>query len=108
MRAQAKSVVAVRSKILFRATGMAACATALLAVLSLGPARAEPGFPSKPVRILVPYGPGGVGDLTMRLLSQKLSEHTKQQFVIDNRPGAGGVLAAKAVLGSPADGYTLG
>jgi tripartite-type tricarboxylate transporter receptor subunit TctC len=71
-------------------------------------ARSEPSFPAKPIRISVPYGPGGVGDLTMRLLAQKLTERTKQQVVIENRPGAGGQLSAKAVLEAPPDGYTLG
>jgi tripartite-type tricarboxylate transporter receptor subunit TctC len=71
-------------------------------------ARSEPGFPVKPIRISIPYGPGGVGDLTVRLLAQKLTERTNQQVVIENRPGAGGLLSAKAVLEAPADGYTLG
>jgi putative tricarboxylic transport membrane protein len=69
--------------------------------------KAEPGFPNKPIRIIVPYGPGGVGDLTMRLLAQKLTERMGKQVIIDNRPGAGGLLAAKATLDAPADGYTL-
>jgi len=56
----------------------------------------------------VPYGPGGVGDLTMRLLADKLSEHLKQQFVVENRPGAGGIVAMTEVRRAPADGYTLG
>ncbi len=97
-----------RSQIWFRTATTVACSAALLALTASTPAQAEPGYPNKPVRIFVPYGPGGVGDLTMRLLAQKLSEQTKQQFVIENRPGAGGVLAAKGVLDSPADGYTLG
>jgi tripartite-type tricarboxylate transporter receptor subunit TctC len=70
--------------------------------------RSEPNFPAKPIHIFVPYGAGGVADLTMRLLAQKLTERTKQQVVIENRPGAGGLLAAKAVLDAPPDGYTLG
>jgi tripartite-type tricarboxylate transporter receptor subunit TctC len=86
----------------------AACAALLAAVDPTGVAQAEPGFPNKSVRILIPYGAGGVADITMRMLSQKLGETTKQQFVIENRPGAGGILSAKAVLESPADGYTLG
>jgi tripartite-type tricarboxylate transporter receptor subunit TctC len=65
-------------------------------------------YPTKPVRIFVPYGPGGVGDLTMRLLARKLSERLKQQFVIENRPGAGGILAMTEVRRAPADGYALG
>jgi tripartite-type tricarboxylate transporter receptor subunit TctC len=72
-----------------------------------GGARAD-NYPTKPVRIFVPYGPGGVGDLTMRLLARKLSEQLKQQFVIENRPGAGGILAMTEVRRAPADGYALG
>ena len=71
-------------------------------------ARAEPGFPTKPIRISIPFGAGGVADLTMRLLAQGLTERTKQQVVIENRPGAGGLMSAKAVLEAPPDGYTLG
>jgi tripartite-type tricarboxylate transporter receptor subunit TctC len=71
-------------------------------------ARSEPDFPTKPIQIFIPYGAGGVADLTMRLLGQKLTERTRQQVVIENRPGAGGLLAAKEVLRAPADGYTLG
>jgi hypothetical protein len=52
----------------------------------------------------VPYGPGGVGDLTIRLLTNKLSQNLKQPFVIENRPGAGGIAAMRAVLSAPADG----
>jgi tripartite-type tricarboxylate transporter receptor subunit TctC len=70
-------------------------------------ARAEPGFPAKPIRISIPFGAGGVADLTMRLLAQTLTERTKQQVIIENRPGAGGLLSAKAVLEAPPDGYTL-
>jgi tripartite-type tricarboxylate transporter receptor subunit TctC len=70
-------------------------------------ARAEPGFPVKPIRISIPFGAGGVADLTMRLLAQTLTERTRQQVVIENRPGAGGLLSAKAVLEAPPDGYTL-
>jgi tripartite-type tricarboxylate transporter receptor subunit TctC len=62
-------------------------------------------YPNKPVRIFVPYG--GVGDLTMRLLAQKLSENSGQQFVIENRPGAGGALSAKGALSAEPDGYSL-
>lgn len=71
-------------------------------------ARAATAYPLKPVRMIVPYGPGGVGDLTMRLLADQLSRQLKQQFVIENRPGAGGIVAMTEVLKAPADGYTLG
>jgi tripartite-type tricarboxylate transporter receptor subunit TctC len=71
-------------------------------------AAADGDYPHKPVRVLVPYGPGGVGDLTIRLLANRLSQDLKQPFIIENRPGAGGIAAMRAVLGAPADGYTLG
>jgi tripartite-type tricarboxylate transporter receptor subunit TctC len=79
----------------------------LLAAGAAVAARAEPGYPNRPVRILVPYGPGGVADTTTRLLAQKLTERLGQQFVIENRPGAGGIVAAKAAAAATPDGYTL-
>jgi tripartite-type tricarboxylate transporter receptor subunit TctC len=60
------------------------------------PADAQSGYPNKPVRILVPYGPGGVADTTARLLAQKLNDRLRQPFIIENRPGAGGILASQA------------
>ena len=81
---------------------------AIISAVAHDRARSQPGFPAKPIHIFIPYGAGGVADLTMRLLAQKLTERTKQQVVIENRPGAGGLLSAKAVLDAPADGYTLG
>jgi tripartite-type tricarboxylate transporter receptor subunit TctC len=69
--------------------------------------RAQPAFPARPIQIFIPYGAGGVADLTMRLLAQKLTERTQQQVVIENRPGAAGLLAAKEVLKAAPDGYTL-
>jgi tripartite-type tricarboxylate transporter receptor subunit TctC len=80
------------------------------AVTPIFPAAAQTAtsYPQKPVRIFVPYGPGGVGDLTMRLLADKLSQDLKQQFVIENRPGAGGIVNMTEVLRARADGYTLG
>lgn len=73
-----------------------------------GPATwAEARFPEKPVRIILPFGPGGVADVTMRLVAQKLSERMGQNFYIENRPGAGGIVAATSALSYPADGYTF-
>jgi putative tricarboxylic transport membrane protein len=88
--------------------GSAALGLALLACVTV-PVAAQhaSSYPNKPVRIFVPYGAGGVGDLTMRLLAQKLSDNTGQQFVIENRPGAGGSLSARGALSAPADGYSL-
>jgi tripartite-type tricarboxylate transporter receptor subunit TctC len=87
---------------------MIAALAAIVSIAAQDCARSESGFPAKPVRISIPYGAGGVGDLTVRLLAQKLTERTNQQVVIENRPGAGGLLSAKAVLDAPPDGYTLG
>ena len=69
---------------------------------------ADIAYPTRPVRIIVPYGPGGIADVMMRLAAQKLSERMGQQFIIDNRPGAGGVLGARAAAAAAPDGYTLG
>jgi tripartite-type tricarboxylate transporter receptor subunit TctC len=65
------------------------------------------GYPSKPARVIVPYPPGGPTDIVARVVSQKLSEQMGQQFIVENRPGAGGNIGAEAVAKSPADGYTL-
>ena len=64
-------------------------------------------YPSKPVRIIVPYGAGGIADVTMRLVAQDLSKRFGQQFFIENRPGAGGVVGMQTAREAPADGYTL-
>ena len=93
-----------------RKASVAAVLCAVSASAAALPARAETAasYPQKPVRLFVPYGPGGVGDLTMRLLADKLSQQFKQQFVIENRPGAGGIVSMTEVLRAPPDGYTLG
>jgi tripartite-type tricarboxylate transporter receptor subunit TctC len=79
----------------------------VIAVLAQGaPARAE-DYPARPVTIVVPYAAGGGLDLIARLLGQKLSDKIGQSFVIENRLGAGGVIAANSVAKAPADGYTI-
>jgi tripartite-type tricarboxylate transporter receptor subunit TctC len=64
-------------------------------------------FPTKPVRMIVPYAPGGVPDALARLLSVRLAESLGQQFIVENRPSAGGIVAAEIVARSPADGHVI-
>jgi len=64
-------------------------------------------YPDRPVRIIVPVAAGGGVDVMARMLAQKLSERWNQQFVVENRPGAAGIIGSKAVIGSAPDGYTL-
>ena len=64
-------------------------------------------YPSRPVRIFLPYGPGDVSDIATRVIADKLGEKLNQRFVIENRPGAGGIAAAQSALSATPDGYTL-
>ena len=83
--------------------------TALLFAPLLGvalPVLAQ-AYPAKPVRIIVPFAPGGGSDLAGRLVAAKLSERMGGQFIVDNRPGAGSNLGAELAVKAPADGYTL-
>ncbi|MXP64252.1 tripartite tricarboxylate transporter substrate binding protein [Roseomonas sp. M0104] len=71
------------------------------------PALAQGSYPSQPIRLLVPNGAGGVADLTARTVGQAMSERLGQPVVVENRPGAGGIVAGQALMTAPADGYTL-
>lgn len=84
---------------------MGCAATALVA--GAGNVLAQAGYPSRPIQVIVPFGPGGLADISMRLVAQKLSERMGQPWVVENRPGAGGVVAATSALAAPRDGHTL-
>jgi tripartite-type tricarboxylate transporter receptor subunit TctC len=77
-----------------------------LAVLTAS-ANAQTDYPSRTVQLIVPYGAGGIADAGMRILADKLAGHLKQPVVVDNRPGAGGIVAAKAGAAAAPDGYTV-
>jgi len=86
---------------------LASCAVLLLTsglCHAQGPAA---GYPSRPVRIVVPFAPGGVTDVMARLLAQKLSESLGKEFIVDNRPGAGGNIGTGVAAAAPGDGHTL-
>jgi len=70
-------------------------------------ARAQAKYPDRPVRVILPFGPGGVADVTARLVAEELGKKLGQNFVIENNPGAGGIAAARAALSGDKDGYTL-
>ncbi|HSN22330.1 MAG TPA: tripartite tricarboxylate transporter substrate binding protein [Usitatibacter sp.] len=73
----------------------------------VAPAMAAASYPAKPIHIVVPFGAGGIADLTARTVAQKMSETLGQAIVVENRPGAGGVVATQAVARAQPDGYTL-
>jgi tripartite-type tricarboxylate transporter receptor subunit TctC len=81
---------------------------ALLCLLSMNAAATAQTYPNRPVRIIVPYAAGGTADTLARKIGQYLTSYLGQPIVIDNRPGAGGIIGAAALLQSAADGYTLG
>ena len=90
----------MRAKILTLCAGAAA-------LLAVAPAQAQSAWPSKPIRWIVPFPPGGPADVVTRLVSSKLAERTGQPGVVENRAGAGGNVGHEAAAKAPADGYTV-
>ena len=81
-------------------------ALVIAALVGVSSAQAQ-DYPSRTVKIVVPFAPGGGGDVLGRLVAQKLADHFKQTFIVDNRPGASSVIATDLVAKSPPDGYTI-
>ena len=75
-------------------------------ILVLAP-QAQAAWPEKPIKFVLPFGAGGVADVTARILADKLSQKLNQRVVVENMPGPGGIAAARAVITAPADGYTM-
>jgi tripartite-type tricarboxylate transporter receptor subunit TctC len=97
-----RSPVAARSR-----TALAACATAGIAALHAGVAPAAAAYPARPVRLVVPFVPGGPSDVLGRVFAQRLGEQIGQQVIIDNRGGAGGIIGTEIVARAEPDGHTL-
>ncbi len=81
---------------------------ALPAVLMASNVPAQAAWPEKPIKIVLPFGAGGVADVTSRIMAEALSQKLGQRVVIENMPGPGGINAARAVISAPPDGYTMG
>src|SRR5215831_13055215 len=85
---------------------LAALTAALLIVAPLGIARAV-DYPTRPIRVVIPFGASGVTDIVSRIVFDKVGQQLGQQVIIDNRPGAGGTIAVDVVVHAPPDGYTF-
>ena len=81
--------------------------TTLLFCMAVASAATAQDYPAKPVKMLVPYAPGGATDIIARIVAQRLTESLKESFIVENRPGANGNIALEATAKAPADGYTL-
>ena len=77
------------------------------ATLSSGAVRAEDSYPNRPVRLVVPFGPGGSGDIVSRIVANEIAKMAGQPFIVDNKPGATAMIGTAIVKNAPADGYTL-
>ena len=101
-----RSIGKVSSSVSRRAFCKTLALAPLAALVPSVAARAQ-AYPAKPVRFILPFGAGGVADVTSRLVADKLGDKLGQRFVVENMPGAGGITAARAALAGGADGYTV-
>jgi tripartite-type tricarboxylate transporter receptor subunit TctC len=92
----------------FSQAALAAAGASALLPLRARLSRAQPSYPSRPIRLIVPFAAGGLADLTARLAAERLGDKLGQRLVIENQAGPGGIAAARTVLSAPPDGYTLG
>ena len=88
-------------------TLVAACLTVAAACAGAGERNVAADYPAKPIRLILPFPPGGSTDIVARLIGQKLTESWSVPVLVDNRPGAGGNIAAEVAAKSPPDGHTL-
>ncbi len=86
---------------------LSACVSVSLVAVGVGPAAAQEKYPNRPIKVLVPYAPGGATDITARLVGDEFQKLTGQGFVVLNKPGANGLLAIDELVKSAPDGYTL-
>lgn len=91
-----------------KSTRRALLTLAAAAALAASPAFAQPDFPNKPIKIIVPYPAGGLSDFQVRAIAEPLGKLLGQPIIVDNRPGASAGIGTQAVAASPPDGYTLG
>src|SRR5215468_805451 len=95
------------TKKIFQSIARRAALLMLAAFIILPAFRAQAAWPEKPIKLVLPFGAGGVADVTARILADKLSQKLNQRVVVENMPGPGGIAAARAVITSPPDGYTM-
>ncbi len=86
---------------------LAAALLSVAAISGMNGAQAQADYPNKPIKFIVPYSAGGLPDTVARVIAQKLGDRLGQAVIVDNRPGANGVVAAVALTSAPADGYTF-
>ena len=96
------------SKLAFRRKLLSAAALSTVAAYIARPSWAQAAYPSRPVKVIVPFGAGGTADLVARIVCEQLTQRLGAPFVVENRPGAGGTIGSDLLARSPADGYTLG
>ena len=91
----------------YKNNGFVLCGILVTLLYALSLQAADPKWPIKPVRVMVPFGPGGTTDVIARIVAMRMTELTGQSFIVDNRPGAGGNIGTGIVAGAAPDGYTL-